>query len=86
MNQQDAEGLMRIFFIKTSEGINKYCSDTCGIKQYEEFICKFKKIDDLTGLNYEGSLECFDKCIAKRFASSLIGVSRLQAKFENNEI
>lgn len=73
MNEQDAEGLMRIFFIKTSEDINKICSDTCRIKQYEEFICKLKKIDEL---------ECYDKCIAKRFASSIIGVTRLQAKFD----
>jgi hypothetical protein len=84
MNHQDAEGLMRVFFIKTTEDINKVCSDTCGIKQYEEFICKLKKIDDLAGLNYQGSLDCYDKCISKRFASSLIGVSRLLAKIENN--
>jgi hypothetical protein len=83
MNQQDSEGILRIFFTKTSEGINKICSEDCGIKQYEEFICKLKKVDDLSGLNYQGSLECYDKCIAKRFASTLIGVSRLQAKFEN---
>ena len=82
MNEQDAEGLMRIFFIKTSEDINKICSGTCRIKQYEEFICKLKKIDELSGLNYQGCLECYDKCIAKRFASSIIGVTRLQAKFD----
>ena len=82
MNKEDSEGLLRLFFTRMSYKINKNCSNICGIKKYEDFICKMTKAEDLEGLDYRASLECFDRCLAKQFASSMVGVSKVHAKFE----
>ena len=82
MNKEDSEGLLRVFFNRMSYQINTKCSNICGISRYEEFMCKIAQIEELEGLDYKSSLDCYDKCLSKLFSSSMLGVGKLHDKFE----
>ncbi len=81
MNKEDSEALLRNFFLSVSYKIDVKCSNQCGINQYEEFMCKLKNVEDLQGLDYRSSLDCYDKCLSKLFASSILGVDMTQRRF-----
>lgn len=82
MNKSEDQLLLKELFLKLSNSINKICSEKCGVDIFEKHLSKVSKGGiNILELNYEGSLDCYDKCLAKHFQSSFLGVGLLKQKF-----
>ncbi len=79
--EQEHSFMFKEFFNKVSIQFNKTCSERCGVKMFEEYMCKIKKGVNIQEMNYATTLECYDNCLAKHFYSTILGVSQMEEKF-----
>ena len=82
MNKAEYDGILRNFFIQISNSIDTKCSNICGINEYEKFMCKLNKIEDIGQLDYKSCLDCYDKCLAKHYESSIKAIQITLNKLE----
>ena len=83
INKIEEDFLLRQFFLKLSVSTNKTCSEKCGIDTFEKHLTKVSNNSSLNilELNYQGALDCYEKCLSKFYQSSFLGVGLLQNKF-----
>ncbi len=71
--------LLKGFYVKFSNKVNKKCSNNCGFKVFEEFLCGGNKDPSILP-NYQDTLNCYEKCLSKHYMSSYIAVNVLYDK------